>query len=165
MVATAHTVPCPHLSTKPQEGDTVPPVWPPTATSARIPATQYHTDMEPDAEYSGDKTDEELLGECDVDTFRSGGPGGQHQNVTDSGVRLRHRPSGIVVTCRQERSQHQNKKTCLRRLRLRLAALEAPTPPRVPTKPSATAVRRRLDEKARRAATKRSRAAPRETDE
>jgi protein subunit release factor A len=121
--------------------------------------------MEPDAEYSGDKTDEELLGECDVATFRSGGPGGQHQNVTDSGVRLRHRPSGIVVTCRQERSQHQNKKTCLRRLRLRLAALEASTPPRVPTKPSATAVRRRLDEKARRAATKRSRAARRETDE
>lgn len=104
-------------------------------------------------------TDEELLAECDVDTFRSGGPGGQHQNVTDSGVRLRHRPSGLVVTCRQERSQYQNKQTCLRRLRRRLVASASVPPPRIATTPSQAAERRRLAAKARRAAIKRERAA------
>lgn len=103
-------------------------------------------------------TDEELLAECDVDTFRSGGPGGQHQNVTESGVRLRHRPSGIVVTCRQERSQYQNKQTCLRRLRRRLVAAASLPSPRIATAPSPAAERRRLAAKARRAATKRERA-------
>jgi protein subunit release factor B len=106
------------------------------------------------------ESDDELLAQCHVHTFRSGGPGGQHQNVTDSGVRLRHRATGIVVTCRAQRSQLQNKMTCLRRLRGRLAALAYEAPPRQPTRPSAAAVERRLAEKARRAQKKRQRAAP-----
>jgi ribosome-associated protein len=101
--------------------------------------------------------DAELLAQCDVDTFRSGGPGGQHQNVTDSGVRLRHRPSGIVVTCRRTRSQHLNKQECLDRLRRRLEERERPVTPRLPTKPSRSSQERRLAEKARRAALKRER--------
>ena len=109
-------------------------------------------------------SDEDLLAQCDVDTFRSGGPGGQHQNVTDSGVRLRHRPTGIVVTCRARRSQLQNKTTCLRRLRERLETLDRGAPPRRPTSPSAAAIERRLAEKARRAQKKRERAAPPETE-
>ncbi|MGD9157246.1 MAG: peptide chain release factor-like protein [Desulfobacteraceae bacterium] len=52
----------------------------------------------------------------DVQTFRSGGPGGQHQNKTDSGVRIIHRASGAVGESRSERSQHQNKKIALKRL-------------------------------------------------
>ncbi len=109
-------------------------------------------------------SDEELLAQCDVDTFRSGGPGGQHQNVTDSGVRLRHLPTGLVVTCRARRSQLQNKTTCLRRLRERLERRDREAPPRRPTIPSPAAVERRLAEKARHAQKKRERAAPPETE-
>ncbi|MBA3569944.1 MAG: peptide chain release factor-like protein, partial [Pyrinomonadaceae bacterium] len=57
--------------------------------------------------------DEDLLRECEVETFRSSGPGGQHVNKTESAVRLRHLPSRIVVTSQQERSQHRNKGLCL----------------------------------------------------
>jgi ribosome-associated protein len=110
------------------------------------------------------ESDDELLAQCDVDTFRSGGPGGQHQNVTDSGVRLRHRATGIVVTSRARRSQLQNKTTCLRRLRERLERLAYEAPPRRPTRPSPAAVERRLGEKARRAQKKRERAAPPDTE-
>ncbi len=111
--------------------------------------------------YDIPEDDAELLAACDVETFRAGGPGGQHQNVTDSGVRVRHRPSGVVVTSRARRSQRQNKSDCLRRLRRRLEALNAPpAPPRAPTKPSRAAVERRLEGKARRGATKRLRRPP-----
>jgi ribosome-associated protein len=114
-----------------------------------------------DAPFEIPESDADLLAACDVETFRSGGPGGQHQNVTDSGVRLRHRASGLVVTSRARRSQHLNKQECLRRLRLRLAALNAPPPPpRTPTRPSPGAVERRLEGKARRGAAKRLRRPP-----
>lgn len=51
-----------------------------------------------------------------IDTFRSGGPGGQHQNKTDSGVRITHLPSGLVAESRESRSQMQNKKIAFHRL-------------------------------------------------
>lgn len=65
--------------------------------------------------------DEALLLECEVDLFRSHGPGGQKRNKTDSAVRLRHGPTGLSSVGVESRSQHENKARALRRLRHTLA--------------------------------------------
>ena len=62
--------------------------------------------------------------DCEYQTFRSGGPGGQYQNTTESGIRIIHKPTGLIAESRQERSQAQNKETCLKVLRGKLAELE-----------------------------------------
>jgi len=62
-------------------------------------------------------TDEQLLAQCEVDTYRASGPGGQKRNKTSSAVRLRHPPSGLIVIAEESRSQHENRARALRRLR------------------------------------------------
>jgi protein subunit release factor B len=110
------------------------------------------------------ESDEELLRECEVDTFRSGGPGGQHVNKTETGVRLTHLPSGAVVTCRDERSQYRNKMICLRRLREKVERLNYRPARRVPTRRTRGAKERTLKEKAQRSNIKRLRSKPRADD-
>ena len=110
------------------------------------------------------ESDEDLLRECQLETFRSSGPGGQHVNKTESGVRLRHMPSGVIVTSRKERSQHRNKVLCLQSLRKKVAQLNYRPATRIPTKASRSSRNRTLEEKARRSQIKRLRSKPSSND-
>jgi protein subunit release factor B len=89
-------------------------------------------------------SDEQLLAECETEFFVASGPGGQHRNKTESGVRLTHRPTELSVTATERRSQLQNRGAALERLRQGLAALCFVPKPRRPTKPSRGSKERRL---------------------
>ncbi len=74
-----------------------------------------------------------LLAESEVDTLRASGPGGQKRNKTESAVRIRHKPSGIIVIANESRSQHENREVALQRLRKALALrLRQPAPDGIP---------------------------------
>lgn len=97
----------------------------------RVPETEaqgrVHTSAITVAVLHEPSEDEEVkLDEKDlrIDTYRSSGAGGQHVNTTDSAVRITHLPSGIVVYCQEERSQHKNKDKCLRFLKAKIAEVE-----------------------------------------
>lgn len=101
--------------------------------------------------------DMELLAECEVDVFRASGNGGQNVNRRETAVRLTHVPSGVVITCQDERSQWANKRRAVQRLRLRLETLNRPRRPRVATSIPAGVHRKRLADKRHRARLKRER--------
>ena len=109
-------------------------------------------------------SDDALLAECTVDTFRSSGPGGQNVNSRDTAVRLRHRPSGIVVMCQRERSQLKNRQLALRELRKRLEKLHRPKRRRIKTRVPNRVRAKIRDEKVKRGQKKASRRKPRLSD-
>ena len=95
-------------------------------------------------------TDRETLErEVLVEVARASGPGGQHVNKTESAVRLRHPPSGVVVISQDTRSQHRNRETAFERLVERLVRLNHVPRKRVATRPTAAARKRRLETKTR----------------
>ncbi len=102
-------------------------------------------------------SDEKLLDECLISTFRASGSGGQHVNRTDSAVRIKHLPTGIVVSSQQERSQYLNKRICLEKLREKVRKLNYRAPPRVATKKPRAAKERVLKAKSNRGKVKKLR--------
>ncbi|KAI4351915.1 hypothetical protein L6164_006216 [Bauhinia variegata] len=66
-------------------------------------------------------TDEELMRQCEMDTFKASGPGGQHRNKRESAVRLKHLPTGIIAQASEDRSQHRNRASAITRLRTLIA--------------------------------------------
>ncbi|MFO7168416.1 MAG: peptide chain release factor-like protein [Chloroflexota bacterium] len=97
-------------------------------------------------------TDREALErDTDITFFVAGGPGGQHRNKAATGVRLRHRPTGIVVTATERRSQAANREAAFERLAARLAQASRHETPRIATRPSRAARAERLVQKRRRA--------------
>jgi protein subunit release factor B len=98
--------------------------------------------------------------DSDIDFFIASGPGGQNRNKVETGVRLTHRPSGIVVTATERRSQLQNREAAFERLAARLEEAQRVETPRKPTRPSAGSRERRLETKRRASERKRLRSAP-----
>lgn len=96
--------------------------------------------------------------------FRASGPGGQHRNKVETGVRLTYLPTGLTVTATERRSRLQNQKVALDRLIAKLADANRPVKPRKPTKPSAASRARRLQVKRARARVKSLRRRPEATD-
>jgi len=100
---------------------------------------------------------ERLARDCDVEPYRSSGPGGQKKNKTESSVRVRHRPTGIVRVATESRSQYRNREAALERVWTELQRRARRRKPRIATKPTAAARTRRMDEKRRTGTTKRLR--------
>ena len=100
--------------------------------------------------------------DCDIDYFIASGPGGQHRNKVETGVRLTHRPSGTVVTATERRSQRANREAAFERMAARLEEIQRVPTPRTPTRPSAESRVRRLETKRRTAAIKQLRSTPHE---
>jgi ribosome-associated protein len=82
-----------------------------------------------------------------VEPYRAPGPGGQRKNRKETAVRLTHPPSGITVVASERRSQAQNREVAFDRLIKKLAQLNRPRKRRIPTKPSAGAIRKQLEKK------------------
>ncbi|RME28434.1 MAG: peptide chain release factor-like protein [Deltaproteobacteria bacterium] len=96
----------------------------------------------------------QLEHECDEFYLRVGGPGGQHRNRRETGVRLVHRPTGTVVSATERRSRERNRGIAYARLAAELARQRRTRRPRRPTRPSRAARRRRLEAKRKRGALK-----------
>lgn len=107
-----------------------------------IPPEQLSTTNET---YSTDRTS--LEQDCDEEFFIASGPGGQHRNKVETGVRLTHRPTGTIVTATERRSQHANREAALERMARQLQKLQQIPKSRKATRPTTASQARRLEEK------------------
>jgi protein subunit release factor B len=82
-----------------------------------------------------------------IETYRSSGPGGQRKNKVETAVRIKHLPSGITVVATEHRTQSDNRKLALERLRERLIKLNQPRRRRIPTSLPRTAIEKRIEGK------------------
>jgi len=97
------------------------------------------------------QTDRESLErDCDLEFFVAGGPGGQHRNKVETGVRLIHRPTGLIVTATERRSQSANREAAYERMAEKLEKLPAPAQARKATKPTVSSKRKRVERKRKR---------------
>ena len=92
---------------------------------------------------------ESLERDCDIEFIVAGGPGGQHRNKVETGVRLKHRETGIVVMARERRSQSANREEAFKRMSEKLERLNHRRKPRIATRPGSGAIEKRLEEKRR----------------
>ena len=98
--------------------------------------------------------------DCDVDFFIASGPGGQNRNKVETGVRLVHRPSGVMVTATERRSQRVNREAAFERMAAKLEEMMYEAPPRTPTKPTLASKARHATTKRRTSTIKRLRSTP-----
>ena len=105
-----------------------------------------------------------LEDEIEITVYRASGPGGQHRNTTDSAVRIKHLPSGVIVVAADSRSQLRNRKIALERLIERLVQLNVVPKKRRPTKVPTGVKKQRLAEKKKVGDKKRLRRSPADDD-
>jgi protein subunit release factor B len=109
-----------------------------------------------------DTSREAMERDSDLEFFRSGGPGGQNKNKSEMAVRLKHRPSGVMVIATEERSRLQNIETAFERLAGRLEKLNYVPKARRATRPTLGSKKRRVEGKVKRGAIKRLRGSVRD---
>ncbi|MBT9554941.1 MAG: peptide chain release factor-like protein [Myxococcales bacterium] len=102
-----------------------------------------------------------MVAESTVEYVRAGGPGGQHRNKRETGIRLVHAPSGLIIMATERRSRAQNESLAFERLRERLADLNYVPEARIPTRTPRRAKAARMDDKRRVGEKKRGRSRPR----
>lgn len=109
-----------------------------------------------------DLSPEAMERDVEVQFFTGGGPGGQHRNKSETAVRLRHVPSGVVVVAGNRRSQAQNRADAMERLLEKLRQSMVRPKKRRPTKPTRASKKRRLDDKRKLSEKKQGRRDPRD---
>jgi len=123
----------------------------------RKPSTEKMPESENNKPAETPLTISALKGDVEITAFKSGGPGGQHKNKTESAVRIKHLPTGIMVVATESRSQIKNRELAWQRLIKKLAKRRQKRKPRLRTRPSKAAKAKRLEEKMRRSSKKQAR--------